>query len=139
MTRSRRFLLEYGLLDDSRRAEFTLATVRFMLAGVSLVAIYLEPTEPRRYAPFIYRLLSAYVVYSMALLAVLRFREQLSEPAGLAIHAGDVLVAFVMTLFTEGPTSPFFVFFGFGHSLTIRSESAGPGELGVCAYAPIAS
>jgi len=113
VTRSRRFLLEYGLLDDSRRAEFTLAAVRFMLAGVSLVAIYLEPTEPRLYAPFIFRLLAAYVVYSLALLAVLRFREQLSEPTGLAIHAGDVLVAFVMTLFTEGPTSPFFVFFGF--------------------------
>ena len=113
MIRSSRSLFEYGPLDDSGRAERALAAIRVILAGVSLVAIYMDPTEPTHYAHFTYALLTGYVVYSVALFALLRFRERVSEPAGPLIHVGDVLLALTLTLFTEGPTSPFFVFFGF--------------------------
>jgi len=110
---SRRWPFEYGLVDDSRRTEFTLAVIRLILGSVSLVAVYLDPTSPRTYAWLASRLLAAYVAYAVALLVVLRSRRRLGPPAGLVIHAGDVVVAFAMTLFTEGPASPFFVFFGF--------------------------
>jgi signal transduction histidine kinase len=113
MVGSSRSLFGYGALDDSPRAESTLAVIRVVLAGVSLVAIYLDPAKPKLYAPFAYGLLAAYVVYGVALLTMLQVRERVSESAGLFIHGGDVLVALLMTLFTEGPASPFFMFFGF--------------------------
>jgi hypothetical protein len=43
-----------------------LATARLLLAVTSLVAIYIDPTEPSRLATVAYALLAAYVVYSAA-------------------------------------------------------------------------
>jgi len=98
--------------EDSLRTERTLAGVRALFASVSLIAIYLDSTA--HYASLAYGLLTAYVVYSVGVVVlVVRFRSRVSQRFSVAVHGVDVLAAAVLTLFTEGPTSPFFVFFGF--------------------------
>jgi signal transduction histidine kinase len=54
----------------------------------------------------------AYVLYSL-LLATTRGSSSRSRRIVIAIHIGDIVAATVLTLFTEGPSSPFFVLFGF--------------------------
>lgn len=79
-------------------------------------AIYVDPTEPTRYATLAYTLLLAYVAAALGVLALLRLVRLPPRPLlalSLLVHAGDVCFAAVVTLFTEGPNSPFFVFFVF--------------------------
>src|SRR5262245_51244779 len=103
-----------GFIDsrDAERVEGVLATARFIMAVTALVAIYIDPTEPTRYYLLAYSLLFAYVLYSGAVLAVLSFLNRFPRvPAGLFIV--DVIWITVLTAFTQGPNSPFFVFFTF--------------------------
>ena len=84
-----------------------------MLAAFSLFAIWLDPSEPAKYTQVAYTLLAAYVVYAL-LIALLVWRA--SAPLiGLryVTHAGDLLIFTVLMYLTEGPTSPFFVYFIF--------------------------
>lgn len=97
---------------EAHRAESVLATARAFLATSGLLAIYLDPTEPTRYATIAYALLTAYALESLGVMLWLRWHE--STPAlRLASHSIDVLFAAVITLFTEGANSPLFVFFFF--------------------------
>jgi signal transduction histidine kinase len=97
---------------EAHRAESTLATARAFLATGSLLAIYLDPTEPTRYSTIAYALLTAYALHSLVLMLWLRWR--VSGPAlRLAAHSIDVLFAAVVTIFTAGANSPLFVFFLF--------------------------
>jgi len=95
------------------RAERVLTIVRLLFAMVALAAIYLDPTEPARYAAFTYALLTSYVAGSAILMAILRSSTQLAPAVPRMIHAADVIVATLLTAYTDGPTSPFFVFFGY--------------------------
>lgn len=95
------------------RAERLIAIGRATLSVFSLLAVWLDPTEPARYASIAYSMLVVYVVYSLVL-AVLAFRSSaLLLETRLASHAIDLAVAALVMYFTEGPTSPFFVFFVF--------------------------
>ncbi|MGH9789356.1 MAG: sensor histidine kinase [Candidatus Acidiferrales bacterium] len=97
---------------EVQRAESVLATARAFLATSGLLAIYLDPTEPTRYATIAYALLTAYALESLGVMLWLRWRE--SGPAlRLAVHSIDILFAAVITVFTEGANSPLFVFFLF--------------------------
>lgn len=93
--------------------ERVVAIVRVLLATVSLVAVYYDPTAPAAYVGFTYTLLVLYALYSLWLLALLGSSRPRSRYLFIAIHASDVLAATLLTLFTEGPSSPFFVLFGF--------------------------
>lgn len=97
----------------SGRPERVLATGRALLSVAALAAIYVDPTEPSRYAYLAYGLLAGYVVFSFAVLLLLRLRTEFSGRAILLIHGVDLLWAAVICLFTEGPNSPFFLFFVF--------------------------
>ena len=95
------------------RAERLIAISRVTLSVFSLLAIWLDPTEPARYASIAYSLLAVYVVYSLVT-AALAFRSYaLVLEMRLASHAIDLVVTALVMFFTEGPTSPFFVFFVF--------------------------
>lgn len=95
------------------RAEHLIAAGRVFLAGFALIAIWLEPSEPARYAGIAHAVLVVYLVYAVALaLVAWRFRLPWGR-AGIIVHVFD-LVAFIIIVFlTHGPTSPFFVFFTF--------------------------
>jgi signal transduction histidine kinase len=111
-----RFLTRLGApvdRDEQNRIERVLASARVFLASSSLLAIFLDPTEPTRYANVAYGLLIAYVAYSVVVWAVLRRSEAVAQ-AYLWIHVIDLLFPAVFTLFTEGPNSAFFLFFVFG-------------------------
>ncbi len=95
------------------RAERLIAAARVALAGSSLVAVCLDPTEPAKYARTIYGLLAVYFVYA-SLLAVLAWRSPVPlRRLGLATHASDLWIFLIFMYFTEGPTSPFFAYFVF--------------------------
>jgi hypothetical protein len=95
------------------RAERLIATGRVVLSVFSLLAVWLDPTEPARYASIAYSLLAVYVVYSLVL-AVLAFRSYaLLLELRLPSHVVDLAVAILVSFFTEGPTSPFFLYFVF--------------------------
>jgi hypothetical protein len=90
---------------DARRAERVLATARAFLAMASLVAVYFDPSQPSRYASLAYLLFLVYVVHSALIVILLRIRRQLTPAFVWGVHG--------VALFTEGPNSPFFVFFSF--------------------------
>ncbi len=83
-----------------------------VLAGSSLLAIWLDPSEPARFARLVYLLLIVYLAWSMVAAAV---AWMTSPPEwwlvlGLAI---DVAMFSLLVFVTSGPSSPFFVFFVF--------------------------
>lgn len=95
------------------RVERVLASGRAFLATASLVAIYFDPTQPPSHAGLTYGFLIAYIAHSLAVLTVLRDHWDVSPRLQLTIHAIDLFWAASITLLTEGPNSPFFVFFIF--------------------------
>src|SRR5659263_171300 len=108
------FQKDFGLRrSPQRRAEFLIAIGRLMLATFSLLAIWLDPYAPSRHAQVAYALLSGYVAYSLLLTVYL---SRVHLPLGilpLSTHAFDLLLFTLFMFFTEGPTSPLFVYFVF--------------------------
>ena len=125
--------------SNDARQEQQLAAARLALAGISVLAIYLDPTEPVRYARLAYGLLLLYSAWGVALFLLLwrlpvltRFRRY--------VHTVDIVWAATISLFTDGPNSPFFLFFVFallaaayrwGMRETLLTVSAVIGILGV--------
>jgi signal transduction histidine kinase len=100
--------------DDSTRVERNLAAARMFLSSVCFIAIYMDPTEPVRFATLAYILLGAHVLYSLVTVAFSRLESRVWPRRGICIHVIDVCWAFVLTFFSSGPTnSPFFAFFIF--------------------------
>jgi signal transduction histidine kinase len=88
------------------------AYARLLLSSVALVAIYIDPTQPTRFTQATYTILSLYVVWSIVL--VLRaWRGRADVLPYLFVHVLDIAVFTALVYLTEGPTSPFFVFFTF--------------------------
>ncbi len=95
------------------RADRVIASGRVLLAAVSLVAIWLDPSEPFIYARLAYTLLALYVAYSLVL-AVAAWSSRSSSPRlGVVTHVVDLALFSLFLYLTEGPTSPFFVYFTF--------------------------
>jgi signal transduction histidine kinase len=100
-----------GATDDLLRVERVVAFARLLVSAVALLAIWLDPTEPVRYAHFTYALVSIYAVCSIGVVFWLRARTTLPRGEAIFAHAADILFATALTLFTDGPNSPFFAFF----------------------------
>lgn len=94
-------------------AERLIASSRVILGGLFLLAIWLDPSEPSRYASLTYSILAGYAGYAF-LLAIL-VRCSISSGSGLqmATHAVDILAFAILVFLTQGPNSPFFVSFIF--------------------------
>ncbi|MGH9786806.1 MAG: sensor histidine kinase [Terriglobia bacterium] len=113
--RPKRFLDRLRVQDvgELQRAERVLASARVFLAVSSFVAIYFDPTEPTRYAGLAYTSLAIYVLYSLLIVGYLRVRREPTARFSIVLHGVDIVWPTYITLFTEGPNSPFFLYFLF--------------------------
>jgi signal transduction histidine kinase len=94
-------------------AERLIASGRIVLAASSLFAVWLDPSEPAKYAEIAYGLLAAYLAYSI-LVAIGSWRAgPPPESRRLLSHAFDLLFFSLFIYFTAGPASPFVAFFVF--------------------------
>ena len=96
------------------RAERVIAGGRCVLATSSLIAIYLEPSTPARFQQATYALLLIYTLYALALAVVAwRSTTPMAAPWRLILHGLDLVLFSVFVYLTEGPASPFFLYFIF--------------------------
>ena len=95
------------------RLERVLAVGRAFLTVSALTAIYLDPTQPTRLAAVTYAVLASYAVYSLAVLAYVHRAPRLGTAHGRTLHGLDILWTAALTFVSEGPVSPFFLFFLF--------------------------
>ena len=97
---------------ETRRIERWLATARVFLAVSALVAIRMEPTQlGQSWAA--YGLFAFYLANSSGILMLLRRRQQSTAGFRVLVHAGDIVWPAVISIFAEGPRTPFFLFFVF--------------------------
>ncbi len=118
------------------RAERLIATGRFVLALSSLTAVYLEPSTPAQYQRATYALLVVYTVYALLAAAVAWRSPVPSARWRLISHALDLLLFTVFVYLTEGPASPFFLYFVFSlFCATLRFSWRGILGTGIAAMA----
>lgn len=99
--------------EPSPRLERVLAVGRAFLTVTALAAIFLDPAEPARLATLAYGVLTAYAAYSLLVLALVHRAPRLAPAHGFILHGLDVLWTAALTFVSEGPVSPFFLFFLF--------------------------
>ncbi|MFZ0309724.1 MAG: histidine kinase [Candidatus Sulfotelmatobacter sp.] len=98
--------------SETRRTERWLATARVFLAVSALVAIYMDPTQLGR-SSAAYGLFVFYLANSILILMLLRRRKASTASFRLLVHAADIVWPAFISVFAEGPRSPFFLFFFF--------------------------
>jgi signal transduction histidine kinase len=97
-------------LGEGQRVEITLATARVFMAAASLTAVGLNPEGPLQFRALAYGLLLTYLIHSIAILVLVRLREESTPGFRLGIHTVDVVWPTLLALFTGGVASPFFIF-----------------------------
>jgi signal transduction histidine kinase len=97
---------------ETRRIERWLATARVFLAISALVAIRMDPTE-LGHSWAAYGLFVFYLANGILIIMLLRRRQQSTASFRLLVHAGDIAWPALISIFAEGPRSPFFLFFIF--------------------------
>lgn len=102
-----------------------IARSRVFLSLISMLAVYVDPTEPTltRWLPlsggaftlsyYWVSVLTAHLLFSLVLLFMHRTGRGRQETLARAATAGDILFAAAIALVTEGTTSPFYSFFAF--------------------------
>jgi signal transduction histidine kinase len=98
--------------SEVRRIERWLATARVFLAVSALAAIYMDPTQ-LGHAPIAYGLLGLYLIHGVLVITLLRRRQQSTVAFRILVHAADIVWPAFISVFAEGPRSPFFLFFFF--------------------------
>jgi len=97
---------------ETRRIERWLATARVLLAVSALVAVRMDPTE-LWHSWAAYGLFAFYLANSVLVLMLLRRRPRSTSAFRLMVHAGDLVWPALISIFSEGPRTPFFLFFVF--------------------------
>jgi signal transduction histidine kinase len=97
---------------ETRRIERWLATARLFLAVSALVAIQMDPTQ-LGHSWAAYGLFVFYMANGILILMLLRRRQQSTAAFRLMVHAGDIAWPALISIFSEGPRTPFFLFFVF--------------------------
>lgn len=95
------------------RTEPLIATGRLVLASCSLFAIWLDPSELAKYSTVAYLLFAAYVVYALTILFLVWISFASLVRLRLITHVLDLGLFSIFMYITEGPSSPFFVYFIF--------------------------
>jgi signal transduction histidine kinase len=118
------------------RAERLIALGRFVLAAFSLGAIWYEPSTPAQHARTTYTLLGSYTIYAL-LLIVHTWRSQVpARRQRLVSHVVDLVLFTIFIYLTEGPASPFFLYFVFSlFCATLRFRWSGIVATGAAATA----
>jgi len=104
---------EWIAASESQRIERILAATRAFLALASLFIIWIDPTEPRHYASIVYGLLALFVFEAVGVLVLVRTQRTSSPRFRLAVHSIDILWPALISIFTAGPNSPFYLFYTF--------------------------
>jgi signal transduction histidine kinase len=97
---------------ETRRVERWLATARVFLAVSALVAIRMDPTQ-LGHSWAAYGLLGFYMGNGVLIIMLLRRRQQSTSSFRLLVHAADIVWPALISIFAEGPRTPFFLFFVF--------------------------
>jgi signal transduction histidine kinase len=95
------------------RGERLIVAGRVVLAAFSLVAIWLDPLAPSKHAGMAYTLLVTYLGCSLLLVPLVWRADRTLNGVGLVTHVVDLPVFALLMYFTEGPTSPFFIYVTF--------------------------
>ena len=97
---------------ETRRIERWLATARVILAVSALVAIRMDPTE-LGHSWAAYGLFVFYLANGCLIMMLLRRRQESTAAFRVLVHAGDIAWPALISIFSEGPRTPFFLFFVF--------------------------
>jgi signal transduction histidine kinase len=103
-------LTQYSLRN---RAERLIAAGRVLLAAFFILAIWFDPTEPVRYAGITRVILIYYLGYAIFLALIVWTCHFLGNRSNIIVHAFDLITFSCLMALTEGPTSPFFIYFVF--------------------------
>jgi signal transduction histidine kinase len=98
---------------SAERLERVLAVSRAFLTVTALLAIYIDPAEPARLREVTYGVLLAYASYSLLIWVAVRRAARLTRAHTWTLHGLDVLWTSGLTFVSQGPISPFFLFFLF--------------------------
>ena len=93
-------------------AEIAIAQGRVVLSALSLVGIWIDPTEPPAFAFHVQSILLFYALYALTVLTVLHWRV-IHPVGGNVIHTVDIIVVALLLFLSDGFSSPFLVFFTF--------------------------
>ena len=95
------------------RSERLIVIGRVVLAASSLFAIWLDPSEPAKYAEATYSLLAGYLVYALLLIIWAALADAFNRQVGFVTHVLDLAIFTLLLYLTEGSNSPLFVCFVF--------------------------
>jgi signal transduction histidine kinase len=98
--------------SEVRRIERWLASARVFLAVSALVAIRMDPTQLGN-SPAAYGLLGFYMGNSILVLMLLRRRKASTARFRVLVHTADIVWPAFISVFGDGPRSPFILFFVF--------------------------
>ena len=109
--RSRRLALQRSA-GERIETERILSTARVVLALTSVLAFQYNSSR-FQYPNLINALLLLYCAHSLALMGTLWFRTKSEFRSSALVHTTDLLWPTVISLVTNGPSSPFFLYFVF--------------------------
>ena len=95
------------------RIEWFVALGRALLATCALFAVWLNPMEPIKHTWTTYYLLFGFVSYSVLIVLVVWRLGVTWTHLPVVSHGIDLILFGLLMFFTQGPASPFFVFFVF--------------------------
>jgi signal transduction histidine kinase len=97
---------------EQARVETALGYARFALAVLAIVAVVIDASEPAIYARLVYVLLTVWMLYSAGVIAWLK-SQGMTPRFSVVLHVSDIIWPGVITMFTHGPSSPFFALYAF--------------------------
>jgi signal transduction histidine kinase len=97
--------------DEARRTERWLATARVFLASSALLAAWMDPGQLR--SVWGYALVDFYVIHGLLITFLLGSRQRMTLPFLVLVHGVDIVFPALISLFSTGQGSQFFLFFLF--------------------------
>ncbi len=98
---------------EIRRTERWLATARVALTIAAVLSLLTEPAREFVYSPWMYWLLTVYLVHAVVVMLLVRFRPQSTTAFRLVVHSADILWPVLISMFATAQRGPFFLFFVF--------------------------
>jgi signal transduction histidine kinase len=99
--------------DEIRRTERWLATARVALTSAALFALWMEPARGFAHSPWLYWLLTVYLVHAVVVMLLVRFRPRSTRAFRLVVHAADIVWPVLIAIFATAQQGQFFLFFVF--------------------------
>lgn len=99
--------------DEIRRTERWLATARVALTIAAEVTLWMEPSRDFTYSRWLYWLLTVYLVHSVVVMVLVRWRPRSTRAFRLVVHAADIVWPVLISMFAPAQRGPFFLFFVF--------------------------